>query len=37
MAAHGGRIVALTEVPESYIFASADEQDAAAPVHEGHE
>ena len=37
VAAHGGRIVALTEVPESYIFAYADEDDAAAPAHGGHE
>ena len=37
VAAHGGRIVALTDVPESYIFAYADEEDAAAPAHEGHE
>ena len=35
--AHGGRIVALTDVPESYIFAYADEEDAAAPAHGGHE
>ena len=26
----GGRIVALTGVPESYIFAYADEDDSAA-------
>ena len=36
VADHSGRIVALTDVPESYIFAYADEADAAAPV-EGHD
>ena len=30
---HGGRIVALTDVPESYIFAYADEADATMPEH----
>ena len=36
VAAHGGRIVALTDVPESYIFAYADEDDAAA-AHGDHQ
>ena len=36
-AAHGGRIVALTGVPESYIFAYAEEDDAAAPAHGEHQ
>ena len=36
VAAHGGRIVALTEVPESYIFAHADD-DAAMPAHGDHQ
>lgn len=37
VAVHGGRIVALTDVPESYIFAYADQDDAASPAHGGHE
>ena len=37
VAAHGGRIVALTEVPESYIFAYADEDDTAPPAHGDHQ
>ena len=36
-AAHGGRIVALSDVPESYIFAYAEEDDAAAPAHGDHQ
>ena len=36
-AAHGGRIVALTGVPESYIFAYAEEDDAAMPAHGDHQ
>ena len=36
VAAHGGRIVALTEVPESYIFAHTDD-DAAMPAHGDHQ
>ena len=35
--AHGGRIVALIDVPESYIFAYADEDDPATPVHGDHQ
>ena len=34
---HGGRIVALTEVPESYIFAYADDDDTAMPAHGDHQ
>ena len=37
VAAHGGRIVALTDVPESYIFAYADEDDPAMPAHGDHQ
>ena len=37
VAAHGGRIVALTDVPESYIFAYAEEGDAAMPEHGDHQ
>ena len=37
VAAHGGRIVALADVPESYIFAYADEADAEAPAHGDHQ
>ena len=37
VAAHGGRIVALTGVPESYIFAYADEADAETPAHGEHQ
>ena len=37
VAAHGGRIVALTDVPESYIFAYADEDDPATPTHGDHQ
>ncbi|MDD9991770.1 MAG: nitrous oxide reductase accessory protein NosL [Rhodospirillales bacterium] len=37
VAAHGGRIVALTEVPESYIFAYADDDDPAMPAHGDHQ
>ena len=37
VAAHGGRIVALTDVPESYIFAYADDDAAAMPVHGDHQ
>ena len=33
VADHGGHIVALTDVPESYIFAYADEADATMPEH----
>ena len=36
VAAHGGRIVALADVPESYIFAYAEEDDAAMPAHGEH-
>ena len=36
VAEHGGRIVALTEVPESYIFAYADEGVGAASAHGDH-
>ena len=37
VAAHGGRIVALEDVPESYIFAYAeDDNDVAAPRHGDH-
>ncbi len=32
VAEHGGRVVALTDVPESYILAYADEDDTAAPA-----
>ena len=37
VAEHGGRIVALTDVPESYIFAYAEEGDAATPEHGDHQ
>ena len=37
VAAHGGRIVALADVPESYIFAYAEEGDAAMPAHGEHQ
>ena len=37
VAAHGGRIVALTDVPESYIFAYAEDDAAAAPAHGDHQ
>ena len=37
VAAHGGRIVALTDVPESYIFAYADDDDPAMPAHGDHQ
>ena len=38
VAAHGGRIVALADVPESYIFAYGDDDDAAAmPAHGEHQ
>ena len=37
VAVHGGRIVALTDVPESYIFAYADEDDAMTPAHGDHQ
>ena len=37
VAEHGGRIVALTDVPESYIFAYADEDDTATPAQGGNE
>ena len=37
IAAHGGRIVALGEVPEGYIFAYADEDDSAMPAHGDHQ
>lgn len=33
IAEHGGHIVALTDVPESYIFAYAEEDEAAMPAH----
>ena len=33
--AHGGRIVALADVPEGYIFAYADESDEAGPAGHG--
>ena len=36
VAAHGGRIVALTEVPESYIFAYGDD-DTVMPTHGDHQ
>ena len=37
VAAHGGRIVALADVPESYIFAHAGEDDTAMPAHGDHQ
>ena len=37
VAAHGGRIVALTDVPESYIFAYGDEWEATMPAHGEHQ
>ena len=37
VAAHGGRIVALTNVPESYIFAYADEDETGTPAHGDHQ
>ncbi|MDE0052435.1 MAG: nitrous oxide reductase accessory protein NosL [Rhodospirillales bacterium] len=37
VAAHGGRIVALTDVPESYIFAYGDEEEATMPAHGEHQ
>ena len=37
VAEHGGRIVALTEVPESYIFAYADEDNPATPTQGEHQ
>ena len=36
-AAHGGRIVALADVPESYIFGHADQPDSTAPAHGEHQ
>ena len=36
VAAHGGRIVALADVPESCIFAYGDEGEAAMPAHGEH-
>ncbi|MDE0200915.1 MAG: nitrous oxide reductase accessory protein NosL [Rhodospirillaceae bacterium] len=37
VAEHGGRIVALTDVPESYIFAYADEDNPATPTQGEHQ
>ena len=37
VAEHGGRIVALTNVPENYIFATADEEEATMPAHGEHQ
>ena len=37
VAAHGGRIVALADVPESYIFAYGDEGEATMPAHGEHQ
>ena len=37
VAQHGGRIVALTGVPESYIFAYAEDDPATMPAHGEHQ
>ena len=37
VAEQGGRIVALTDVPESYIFAYADEDESAATAQGEHQ
>ena len=37
VAEHGGRIVALTDVPESYIFAYGEEEEATMPAHGEHQ
>ena len=37
VADHGGRIIALDDMPEGYIFAYADEADTETPVQGGHQ